>query len=66
MKRFILERRTTQIERATIEAESWDDASARLKDPDTEFKLSPDHAIQENIEFIGDIDQANTKGVSNG
>ena len=56
MKRFILERRTTQIERATIEAESWDDAKARLKDLDTEFELSPDHAIQERIEFIGDID----------
>jgi len=55
-----LERRTTQIERATIEAESWDDAKARLKDPGTEFELLPDHAIQEHIEFVGDIDQSNT------
>ena len=60
MKRFILERRTTQIERIVVRAESWDDAKAILKDRHTRFTTCPDKAVAESIEFIGNIDDQNT------
>ena len=60
MKRFILERRTTQIERVVVRAESWDDAKAILKDPCTRFTTYPNKAVAESIEFIGDIEDQNT------
>ena len=55
MKKFILERKMIYTERAEIEAESWDEAKAILRDENTEFEILHDDTLHdESINYIGD------------